>query len=190
MPTTTWIATTLGFLTAPQTGTNWLALTLWAASEGLPAWYHNWLATFLETTGWQPARTGFTPPYYPSRQDGIDATVLTIKQSNMAGILAALRAGNDLGAIWRAINQSTWCRGCQTGKYPVQLYDQVVASQVPTPTGGAIPPVARAPGITATPAGQLVYDLFATLTRWVQTIVEPIYATMLYIESASAALNE
>lgn len=183
-----WIGTLLANLSAPQNGVNTLACTLWAQSEGLPLWYHNWFATFEYVTGWQPARTGFSPPYYPKKIDGITATVDTLKQANMATITNALRAGAPLPTIFEAINRSPWCLGCQTGHYPIALYEAIQSGAGAIQTTGAPPPRPATVGLTGTQAGAVLYDLFATLDNWVEVITDEIYTTMQYIQAAAPQL--
>ena len=186
---TTWTPYVLSGIGAPQTATREHALQLWANSEGLPDWYHNWLATLLYDTGATPPRTGFTPPYYPTASQGIAATVSTILQPNMSGIADAFRTSTTLGQLWAGINGSTWCRGCQTGRYPIQLYEAAFGPAGTTaPTLVTITTVPPHP--TVNPGtGTLLSDMYASLAAWVLTITAAIYDTMLYIESAAGPLN-
>lgn len=177
-----WRRDVLGLIGAPATATNLSALSLWAQSEGLPDWYHNWLATFRKTPGWGPARTGFSPPYYASTNQGAMATAMTIAQSNMAPIRRALQAGTTLGNIWAAVNQSPWCGGCQTGHYPIVL-EQAIGSGAAGPPG--VPPLTiQEVGFGLTSTTTKIGWAFANLAAWVNTYSVQEYNAILSVAQA------
>lgn len=106
---------------APETSPNLQALTLWAQSEGMPAWENNWLATTLTGYGGYVVN-GVGVKAYPTDPDGVGATVASLLLPAYAGVVNAFRANLGLVAIWEAVNQSPWCGGCQSGHYPVALW--------------------------------------------------------------------
>ena len=73
--------------------------------------------------------------------DGVNANVNFLYGSYYDGVRAAFRADAGLMGVWRAINQSKWCSGCQHGLYPVFLYRAAVAYTPPpaTPTISPVP---------------------------------------------------
>lgn len=127
-----WQQEVLALIGAPDTTANHLALSWWAASEGTDWNRNNWLATTLKTdpqgnqipTAGIIAPNGGNPvPAYPTSDIGAHATAWTIQA--YPAIVGAFRNGNDLAGVYRAINSSSWCSGCQGGRYPVQLYQAV-----------------------------------------------------------------
>lgn len=120
-----WEAAVLKGLDAPDVPDSNLALTLWAQSEGMPSWANNWLAT--ERSGFGGTKYNKAGVWaYPSFEAGIAATVATIKQPNMSGILSGFRTRSNLAGLYLAINDSPWCPGCQHGHYPVAIYDYLL----------------------------------------------------------------
>lgn len=109
-------------LHAPTSHGNLLSLGYWAMSEGMPAAAYNWLAT---STSW-PGDTRHPPYSEPFRRDfatGVAATVDFLRGSYYNAVRAALQGDHGPRAIWTAVNRSPWCSGCQSGHYPVDLYD-------------------------------------------------------------------
>lgn len=127
-----WRYRTLHNLTAPATAVNLLAMAKWAASEGTPPSWNNWLATTMDANGAVPVNSAGVK-HYPNLDVGALATARTILLPNYRAVLAALRQGTNLRAIYEAIHNSPWCRGCQGNLYPGVLF-QYIAS------GGAGPP--------------------------------------------------
>src|SRR5690348_10304439 len=125
-----WRVDLLNQINAPVTQTNLAALSAWAPSEGTPASWNNPLATTLKYNG-SVDKNNNNPPVqgYQSIQDGVTALAKTLKETNngtaYSNVIAAFQQGNDIGAIWAAINNSPWCSGCQNGTYPTQLYSLV-----------------------------------------------------------------
>jgi hypothetical protein len=120
----TWTAQLLQGIGAPVTPVNQQALVLWTGSEGTLQGNNP-----LAITTRQPGATSILatnngdPIYaYDTLDDGIAANAAFLKTSD-PGIVNAFKAPNaTLGSIWTAINQSSWCKGCQSGKYPVQMF--------------------------------------------------------------------
>jgi len=116
-----WEYWTLLALRAPTSITNLQALNLWARSEGVPAKQNNPLALgdSVKTEGNQP-----TYPTPKAAGSAIAAQLLNGDASFGYGkIVAALRSPDStLEDIWRAVNESKWCNGCQAGTYPTALY--------------------------------------------------------------------
>lgn len=98
----------------------------------MPADSFNWLAT---STHWPGDR--MQPPYTePFRRDfatGVAATVSFLRGSYYTAVVAAFVHDRGARAIWEAVNASPWCKGCQQGHYPVQLYDYLRGQGVPLP---------------------------------------------------------
>lgn len=137
-----WEDALLRALKCPVTNVSSLALSLWAASEGMPSYAHNWLATTRSGFGgYKYNKAGVW--VYPTFAAGIAATAATISQHNMADILTALRKAQSLAKIYKAINASPWCKGCQHGTYPSALL--VYLTQHP-PSGAGLPVLAQPPG--------------------------------------------
>lgn len=116
-----WQADVLNGIGAPVTATGVRALTLWAGSEGMPAWENNWLATTEPGfTGTPINATGVRA--YPTEPKGVAATVATLDGLSYAAVVDAFKNGGQLVSVWSAVNSSPWCSGCQSGHYPVQLW--------------------------------------------------------------------
>jgi hypothetical protein len=133
-----WEDAVLAALRCPQTQGNSLALSLWAQSEGMPAWANNWLATTKGGYGGTKFNSAGVWAY-PTFAAGVAATAATIRQSNMQPILAALQPGNTpLSLIYQVINASPWCHGCQHGHYPVAMYDYLLGVVGGKPAPGVL----------------------------------------------------
>lgn len=117
-----WALAVLAALGTSSNGDNGLALDLWAQSEGAPDWRHNWLNTTLNGYGGTSINSVGVKAY-PTFAAGVKATASTLRQGNMSGIYYALTSGVDIQVIFTAINASPWCGGCQSGHYPVILYN-------------------------------------------------------------------
>jgi peptidoglycan hydrolase-like protein with peptidoglycan-binding domain len=94
---------------APTTAANLLALKAWAQAEGgLARWN-----PFNTERPW-PGAIDYNPQgvkSYPSEQAGINATVETLQQGNMAGIMLALKRGSNAYDVAYAIEASPWGTG-------------------------------------------------------------------------------
>lgn len=100
-----------------------LALNLWAQSEGSVT--NNALATSGRGAGATTcvAQCGSSSPIYEydNVADGVAQMGRFLQGSFYTKIVSALVGNADLGAIYQAINSSPWCKGCQSGQYPVDL---------------------------------------------------------------------
>jgi hypothetical protein len=167
----------LGF---PVTTENVRALTGWAAAEG--GHFHN-DARYNPLNTTQPApgagNTGTQGniKVYRSWDQGLDATVETLRNGRYAPILAALKNGNSAEAVGAAIGKTPWGTNGS-------LVTRTIGSTPAKPIGSlptATPAAARAagaPDLTGTPppAGSgkrdewgpldgLLHPLFATVGR-------------------------
>ena len=94
---------------APTTAENIRALKAWALAEGTKA-QHNPLATtrkFANTTNFNSVGV----KNYASYEDGIAATIETLKNGRYPNILAAFAQGNSAEAVGLAVAQSPWGTG-------------------------------------------------------------------------------
>lgn len=122
-----WILAVLKALGTSANNYNNVALALWAASEGMPDYANNWLAT--ERGGYGGSAFNSAGVFaYPTFAIGVKATADTIKQSNMNGIYVALREARSLSFIYDAINSAPWCDNCQGGRYPIALYQYLTGT--------------------------------------------------------------
>lgn len=141
VPPPTWESMELAGLHAPVTAANVATLDVWAQSEGVIQ-ANNPLASSGQHAGAThciaqcvPVHGVYSPVYaYDSITDGVTANVNFLYGSNYNAVRAAFRANAGMMAIWRAINQSKWCSGCQGGLYPVYLYRAALAQPVVTTT--------------------------------------------------------
>jgi hypothetical protein len=119
-------------LGAPVTPANVRALTGWEKAEG-GHWHNQARFNPLNTTEPMPGagNTGSQGniKVYRSPQQGVNATVRTLKNGRYAGILAAFANGHNPNAVAQAIGNSPW--GTSGG-----LVAQTIAS---TPAPGHIP---------------------------------------------------
>lgn len=136
----------------PYSASTLQALLLWAQSEGVPASWNNPLATTLSGYGGTDVNSAGVKAY-PTEQDGIDATYATLQGSSYAAVRSAIRNNDSWSDIWSAVNASPWCGGCQSGLYPVALYDAIKAGgHIPQPapaggSGGNVPPAEPKAGV-------------------------------------------
>ena len=123
-----WEVLFLNQLGAPLTATNFQALSFWAQSEGTTG-SNNPLAI----SGIHPGSTtclaqcGSSSPVmaYDTMANGVAANVAFLQGSYYDGVRAAFINDSGLAAIWASINQSPWCAGCQSGKYPNAIYSHL-----------------------------------------------------------------
>ena len=121
-----WQYDLLQTLGAKPTPTNLQFLNLWAAAEGVAATNNNPLAITDPGNQWQHsgviAPNGGYPVYaFPSESIGVQATA-SFLQHGYQPVIDALKAGNNLGAMYAAVNGSGWCSGCQDGHYPNTVF--------------------------------------------------------------------
>lgn len=141
----------------PVTKTNVLIMDAWTSSEG--TLYAN---NPFAISGVHPGATkciaqcGSSSPImaYDTIQNGIAAnadfiahgyTNIAQNLSNSTPNDSAMQAASVAQGVFQAINQSGWCKGCQSGNYPIGLYNLIVAF-----TKGQVPSFS---GITASAAG-------------------------------------
>lgn len=156
-----WIPPVLEALAAPVNLVTEVALMKWAQSEGMPTWENNWLATTYDGYGGYDVN-GVGVKAYPTLADGVGATVATLRLGYYTGIVAALRQGTTLAAIYRAINASPWCRGCQGGRYPVALAQAVAAGPGPSPAPAPI-------GVETGGTNNTANNAWEQVRRWYST---------------------
>lgn len=87
---------------------------------------------------------------YDTEQDGVAANVSFLLAPSYANIVTAFTKSQGLNAIWSAINNSGWCKGCSGGQYPKVLYQALTnpppIAALPTGTGTAAAQSGGAPG--------------------------------------------
>lgn len=96
-----------------QSAGNTEVLTAWAAIEG-GHWHNTAYGNVLGTTKREPGSTSINSvgvQRYTSWREGLAATVSMLRQSNMAGILASLKANASPTATAHAIGESPWVSG-------------------------------------------------------------------------------
>jgi hypothetical protein len=91
----------------PSTGCNVGAITAWERAEGSTASWHNPLDTTLREPGSRSVNSVGVQAY-PSWQEGLAATIATLRGGPYGPILAALAAGNDARAVASAVAASPW----------------------------------------------------------------------------------
>jgi len=121
-----WVRGVLFGVGGAYNDTTIMALTEWAASEGMPDSDNNWLAVTEPGFGGSviPGNTDGVRRY-PSASQGINATAAFMQGSNYNQVRKTLQDGSDIAAIYLAINESKWCSGCQGGLYPIALYNYI-----------------------------------------------------------------
>lgn len=125
-----WVTLTLAGLGAKASSTNVAALEEWAQSEGMPAASNNPLAASDMIAG-ATMHPGWNEPWYPSQQAAADLYVKKLKSPTYTAIGFALFTGQNLSVIYQAIHDSPWCSGCQGGKYPIVMYEQLHGGSAP-----------------------------------------------------------
>lgn len=116
-----WAASFLGALGAPASRNNMVTVVAWEASEGTQATWNP-----LATTKDMPGATTFNShgvKNYRSKEQGIEATILTLRLPNRGyePIVARLRASAEPIGTAEAIRDSRWCAGCAGGQYVVGI---------------------------------------------------------------------
>ena len=112
----TWAVALLTATHLPLTACNVSAVTDWENAEG-GNWQNSATANPLNTTMPEPgshSMNSASVQAYPSWPVGFTATVATLDNGNYPGILAALRAGDNAGAVAAAVGASPW----GTGNFP------------------------------------------------------------------------
>jgi murein DD-endopeptidase MepM/ murein hydrolase activator NlpD len=134
----------LAALGDPNTGPNVQALDAWQAAEG--GFVH---LNPMNTTQAAPGSTTWNAigvKSYPDWKTAIRATAQTLKNGQYRGILAALKAGNNAGAVAHAVAASPWGTG-DFSRYVGQRY-AVVTSGADVSAINAMVTRAQAAGLT------------------------------------------
>jgi len=142
---------------APENRLTLGALSMWAQSEGVVPPCHNHLAATDFVPGQRPGPAS-TVPCYPTEGAMIALYADKLRSGIYSGIRDALRRGDQYADIWKAINASPWCRGCQAGKYPTALYSAAfgdVAPPLSQDTQRFADPPTPPPGRDANPTSPL-----------------------------------
>ena len=109
----TWAVALLTATHLPLTACNVAAVTGWENAEG-GNWGNSAAANPLNTTLPEPGSHAINAAgvqAYPSWPVGFTATVATLNNGDYPGILAALRAGDNAGAVSGAVGASPWGTG-------------------------------------------------------------------------------
>lgn len=91
----------------PVTSCNTGAIVAWERAEGSTRAWRNFLDTTLREPGSHPVNSVGVQAY-PSVQEGLAATVATLRGGPYGPILAALAAGNNAQAVADAVADSPW----------------------------------------------------------------------------------
>lgn len=140
-----WRVGLLNALGAPVTDGNLKALAYWHQSEGTAAATNNPLAISDGANRYPHAgclaQCGGSSPIYafPDQATGVAATAHFLQGSYYTRVVEAFKSNAGMGAIFAAINASPWCAGCQSGHYPVALYNAVGNPNAPDPGPGGKP---------------------------------------------------
>jgi peptidoglycan hydrolase CwlO-like protein len=109
----TWAKALLVAMRFPVTADNVAAIAAWEMAEG-GHWYNTAYFNPLNTTQSMPGATVFNSvgvKAYTSWKQGLEATVITMKNGYYDAIIAALRRGNDASAVAAAVGASPWGTG-------------------------------------------------------------------------------
>ena len=109
----TWARALLVAMRFPVTADNVAAVTAWEMAEG-GHWYNTAYFNPLNTTQSMPGATVFNSvgvKAYTSWRQGLEATMITLKNGYYGAILDALRRGNDATAVAAAVGASPWGTG-------------------------------------------------------------------------------
>jgi hypothetical protein len=109
----TWAVALLTATHLPVTACNVSAVTDWENAEG-GNWGNSAAANPLNTTLPEPGSHAINSAgvqAYPSWPVGFTATVATLSNGDYPGILGALRAGDNAGAVAAAVGASPWGTG-------------------------------------------------------------------------------
>lgn len=168
----TFAAAVLRRLNKPVTPANVKALVGWQRAEG-GHWHNSARYNPLNTTQPEPGAgntgTQGNIKVYRSAQQGIDATVRTLKNGRYGGILNAFSQGNNPNAVAQAIGNSPWgtsaaliskvIGGTPTPKNVNKLMDAYGATKAtPVGTTYGTPSVAAPPTGTPQDKGKLLFS--------------------------------
>lgn len=162
-----WRALLLDLLGAGASAENVLALQLWADSEATPAWANNPLGATADMPGSRPlSENPAGLRAYPDLATFARAMAAQLGVDlRYRPIIEALRDEASLELVWRAINASPWCEGCQAGRYPAALANWILGARSPAegyPAGQVAPPprsISEAPIDASRPARELGREL-------------------------------
>jgi hypothetical protein len=106
-----WVRDLLAALDVPGSYYNALAVIAQCQAEGGTARFNP-----LNTTLKMPGSTAYGPDlgggvrvqHYTSMAQGLEATLATLRQTNMAPLLTALKSGTSSTAYWKALGVSPW----------------------------------------------------------------------------------
>lgn len=170
----------------PVTTANLEAFSLWAQSEGMPANAHNWLAISTYTKGASAPPYPYSEPFYDTIWDGASATAQFLTGSNYDAVRLAFQDGNSLLNTYAAINASPWCAGCQTGHYPIALWDYLAGDAATVRT---VPPpiTTKATAGTATVDGYMA-QWWAELAAFVEIGAQEWYTEIRRAEQIMGAI--
>ena len=115
----TWAQAFLKSLGVPITVDNVAAVVAWEMAEG-GHWYNTAYFNPLNTTQSMPGATVFNSvgvKAYTSWEQGLKASVITMRNGYYGGILSALSRGNDAQAVANAVAASPWGTGSFTPKH-------------------------------------------------------------------------
>jgi peptidoglycan hydrolase CwlO-like protein len=123
-----WAAAFLNKIGAPTCFDNLVVMVAWQVQEGTTA---NWNP--LATTLPMPGATDFNSvgvKNYVSMAQGLEASwkTLAVRSYGYPAILSALHRCPDSMVTARAVNASSWCRGCTRGQYLTGLISKVEAN--------------------------------------------------------------
>jgi hypothetical protein len=110
---TTWAQALLGALGDPATSENVRAITSWERAEG-GHWSNSARFNPLNTTQKEPGSAAMNSvgvQAYTSWDQGLAATVATLRNGRYGGILAALAAANCAPCVAAAVGASPWGTG-------------------------------------------------------------------------------
>ncbi|MCJ7831935.1 MAG: hypothetical protein MUP92_00620 [Actinobacteria bacterium] len=129
LPYGQWAGVFLNEMGAPTCLDNLVAVVAWQLNEGTSA---DWNP--LATTYYLPGSSAFNSSgvrNYASLASGLEATRLTLQEGSSTylyqPIISSLRDCADAMTTAKAINRSSWCRGCTYGMYVTGLVDRVKA---------------------------------------------------------------
>ena len=109
----TWAKALLVAMRLPVTADNVAAIAAWEMAEGGHS-YNTAYYNPLNTTQSMPGASIFNSvgvKAYTSWKQGLEATVITMKNGYYDGIIAALQRGNDSSAVAAAVGASPWGTG-------------------------------------------------------------------------------
>jgi hypothetical protein len=129
LPYGQWAGVFLNEMGAPSCRDNLVAVVAWQLNEGTSA---DWNP--LATTYYMPGSSAFNSSgvrNYSSLASGLEATRSTLTEGSSTylyqPIISSLRDCADAMTTAKAINRSSWCRGCTYGQYVTGLVARVKA---------------------------------------------------------------